>query len=592
VPDYQREYVWGDREVARLLEDFDEQLSNDSEYFIGMVLVAPTAQGRLEVIDGQQRLTTLFLLICALRRRLLGDPGFSTIFSSLLVSTYTGSNGKPMVSAKLEPRYENADAVTGRLARDSLTPTELRSALKSEYVSLTGSMDRLASAYAQIVEFLDENYESDEAVEKYWGFVANRVIFIQISTDMGSALKIFETINERGVGLSPMDLLKNLLFTNVTPDKFSELRDRWKGVTSPLEAKREKPLRFLRYFLMASYTVSNGEGRKSNKSPDIIREDEIYDWMTDPTNAEVVGYASDPFGFVKTLSRAATLYLGFIDNRGNDGEPSPVVARLRGLTGNAFSLHYMLLLAAAPLSKGNFDFFVQQLECYLFAFIFTRAPSRELERNFSAWSDELRVIASLAEAPQADAIREFVRDRFGAGAGEKTRELVDALRRYSTRSAPQYRTKYLLARLTQFVDRAFDGSEGKGPQELDSYLNLEIEHILPQTPSDDLRTRWTSANPEFDYDEFVQKLGNLTLLEKPHNIVASHDPIDKKSDLYSKSANYLTRSLAGLSEVGLNTSVTDINQYLASAEVWNVPEIEARQERLTELAMRIWKVDD
>jgi hypothetical protein len=591
VPDYQREYVWDDREVAKLLEDFDEQVGHsDNEYFIGMVLVSSTAPSRFDVIDGQQRLTTLFLVLCALRRRLGSDPAFAQVFNGLLASTYTGTDGKPMSSAKLDPRYENASAVTGRLAQESLSPAELRTVLKAEQVTFAGSVKRLVEAYEQITGFLDDNYRSIEDVQRYWGFLANQVVFIQIGTDVGSALKIFETINERGVGLSPMDLLKNLLFTNVEPGQFTELKNAWKKVTSPLEVKGEKPLRFLRYFLMASYNVSNGEGRPTNKSPDIIREDEIYHWLTHKANAEVVGYETDPFGFVTKLSKAAETYLGYINRNGNDGQPNPAVARLLQLTGGAFSLHYILLLAASPLPKHLFDRFVEQLEAFLFSFIFTKAPSRELERNFSVWSDELREIAGMSPELQESALNSFVEARLTVGAEGRRRELVDALRRYSIRSAPVYRTRYLLARLTQHVDRAFNGSAAKGVQDLTAYLNLEIEHILPQNPSAEHRQAWLARNPESVYEDDVSGLGNLTLLEKPHNSVASHGDIASKLPLYAKSSNYLTRSLAGLQIVGSNTSVTSINQHLAEAGEWDLSDIEQRQERLIELALVIWKV--
>jgi hypothetical protein len=593
VPDYQREYVWNNREVAKLLEDFDEQIANvDREYFIGMVLVTSSGHGQFDVIDGQQRLTTLFLLLCVLRGRLVSDPAYSSIFSGLLAATVTGNDGKPVRSAKLSPRYENAATVTDRLAAESLSPESLRQALKAEHIAFAGSVLRLVEAYEQITSYVNENYSTDDAVQKYWGFLANRVVFIQIGTDIGSALKIFETINERGVGLSPMDLLKNLLFTNVPSDKFTELKTAWEKVTSPLEVKREKPLRFLRYFLMASYNVTNGDGRPSNKSPDIIREDEIYDWLTDKANAKAVGYEENPFAFVSKLSNAAVTYLGYIDRKGNDGEPNASVARLLQLTGGAFSLHYVLLLAASPLPKPLFDYFVQQLESFLFAFIFTKAPSRELERNFSAWSDELRLISNGPEDLQVDALNAFVASHFSAGAEGKRRELIDALRRYSLKSAPTYRTRYLLGRMTQFVDRAFNGSETKGVQDLTTYQNLEIEHILPQNPTDALRTLWISENPDMSYDDYVQRLGNLTLLEKPHNAVASHGALSDKLPIYEKCANYLTRSLAGTVDVGANTSVTAINKYLAQADAWNVADIELRQERLTELALVVWKIGD
>src|SRR5271166_246001 len=75
VPDYQREYVWTDKEVQQLLDDINEQIDagSDKEYFVGTILVSPGGEkNHFEVIDGQQRLTTFYLLLCALRHRFHG----------------------------------------------------------------------------------------------------------------------------------------------------------------------------------------------------------------------------------------------------------------------------------------------------------------------------------------------------------------------------------------------------------------------------------------------------------------------------------------------------------------------------------------
>ena len=104
VPDYQREYVWTEKEVQQLLEDVNEQFDTGEhrEYFIGTVLVSPTQQkNHFEVIDGQQRLTTFFLLLCALRQRFKGEPQYP-VFSSLLASSYTDSGGNLKTSLKLQ----------------------------------------------------------------------------------------------------------------------------------------------------------------------------------------------------------------------------------------------------------------------------------------------------------------------------------------------------------------------------------------------------------------------------------------------------------------------------------------------------------
>jgi uncharacterized protein with ParB-like and HNH nuclease domain len=153
-------------------------------------------------------------------------------------------------------------------------------------------------------------------LRKYWGYLANNVVFIQISTDVSSALKIFETINERGVGLNPMDLLKNLLFTQVRHGEFTLLKDEWKKITKPLEKAKEKPLRFLRYFLMSNYVIDNERGDA------VVREDEIYDWFTDKQNAAVCDYAQKPFEFVRKIIRNVDQYLAYTNGCGNDSKPA------------------------------------------------------------------------------------------------------------------------------------------------------------------------------------------------------------------------------------------------------------------------------
>jgi hypothetical protein len=181
----------------------------------------------------------------------------------------------------------------------------------------------------------------------------------------------------------------------------------------------------------------------------------------------------------------------------------------------------------------------------------------------------------------------FIRDRFEKNMNSKSTELLDALRRLNLYSMQQYRMRYLLARLTQYVDMAFNGVKTIGS--LDNYMALEIEHILPNNPTPELRAKWTSDNPNASYDENKNRLGNLTLLEKPINIVASNDFYVVKKDEYAKSANYLTRSLTGLAIVGKNTSISRINEKLASFDIWNAATVEDRHVMLIKLTEEIWR---
>lgn len=583
VPDYQREYVWTDKEVVQLLDDIDEQIGGDStrQYFIGTVLVSPIEgqKQHFDVIDGQQRLTTFFLLLCALKQCFKGEPQSQSI-GGLISTSYTTADGEIKTSLKLEPRYENAGEVMARIVALEGDPETTRAGIQAAGIKSFGSLERLIAAYDTIWRYLKDNYEDPKDLKKYWGYLANSVLFFQISTDVSSALKIFETINERGVGLNPMDLLKNLLFTQVRREDFSKLKGEWEKVTKPLALAGEKPLRFLRYFLMASYKIENADGG-------VVREDGIYDWFVRPKNAALCNYKADPFAFVRKIIRSVEHYVNFGRGRGNDGQAHVGMANLSQLTGGAFSLHHVLLLAASNFPTVLFNHLVKQLESFLFYIIFTKTQSKELERTFSIWADDLRAIGDIADpAAQRGRLNEFLASRFQAGLTAKEPELVDALKRYHYYSMQQYRTRYLLRKVTQHVDLAFKGLKEAGS--LDEYKGVEVEHILPNTPSAELEADFAQKNPGLDYHHEKLRLGNLTLLEKPLNIIAGNDFFELKKSKYAECGYYLTRSLVHLAEVGHNNSITRMNAKLAAFDEWTAQSIEKRQELMIGLAKEIW----
>lgn len=587
VPDYQREYVWTEKQVSQLLEDIHEQIeSSSSDYFIGTILVSQRKgeKGHFDIIDGQQRLTTAFLILCALRV-LFKSKAHSEMLKSLTVDNWTDSQGDIKTNLKLQPRYENSGRVIEKIVQINDNPQVVTAGVKNAGIDFYGSVKSILTAYDIIYHFLVDNYENEDKLKKYWGHLAGNVVFIQISTDVSNALKIFETINERGIGLNPMDLLKNLLFTQVSSEQFSKLKGEWKNVTDPLEKNKEKPLRFLRYFLMANYSI------KHNRKDAIVREDEIYDWFSEEGNAELTGYKKDPFGFVCRVIRNVNQYIDFSKCLGNDGEFSLVMYSLKKLTGEGFRLHYILLLAASNLPKVFFDQFVVQTENFLFYHIFTKTPSKYLERNFSIWADEVREIAHVENTEeQRQKLNTFINERFCKNMINKSPELEDALKRLTLYSMQRYRIRYLLARLTQHVDMAYSGQKMRG--NLDPYFKLQIEHILPNSPENDLRNTWQERHPDLPYDEMKNRLGNLTLLEMPINIVAGNGFYADKVSEYAKSGNYMTKSLSELTAVGQNTSISRINEKLSSFDKWEAEDIEKRQLLLVELVKEIWKTTE
>jgi len=175
VPDYQREYVWTDKEVHQLLEDIGEQIDAGTtrEYFIGTILVSPTDQSdHYEVIDGQQRLTTFFLLLCAMKELFKGEPQRQTI-STLISTSYDDSSGETRTSLKLEPRYENACEVMTKLVELDADPQVVRTGIQAAGIPSFGSLENLVNAYSTLYRYLKDNYDDAAKLKKYWGYLGS-----------------------------------------------------------------------------------------------------------------------------------------------------------------------------------------------------------------------------------------------------------------------------------------------------------------------------------------------------------------------------------------------------------------------------------
>lgn len=585
VPDYQREYVWQEKEVVRLLDDIVDEMDGNSktEYFVGTIIVTPReSNNQFDVIDGQQRLTTFYLILCAMKA-LFDLRDEENEINSLISSSKVLDTGKTKKILKLEPRYDGAFEIIQCIIKENSNSLTTEKAIKASGINTFGALKNIVNAYGTVYDYLNDNFPETDKLLKFWAYLANRVVFIQISTEISSALKIFETINERGIGLNPMDLMKNLIFRQADADEFSKLKDEWKKITKPLEERQEKPLRFLRYYLMSNYPIDN------IRKDYILREDEIYDWLVDEKNASLCGYKKDPFAFVKHLIDNLKCYLAYIDGKDKDGKDNVYTDNLRMLCGGAFSLHYILMLAVRSLPIDMFNHFVKQLEIFLFYYIFTKTPTKELERYFALWVGELREITKLTDPDlQKTALDEFIDKRFVPNVQAKQTELAAFLGTYALGTLQYYRSKYFLAKLTQYVEQHFVGIGD--PRTLKNFMGFEIEHILPDNPESDLRADFLLKNPGKDYEQYKIKLGNLTLLQKPLNIVASNNFYALKTPLYKDCGIYFTRSLVEMPTIGNQSSVNRINQFLKVFPEWNAATIEERQQLLINLAFEVWKI--
>lgn len=561
VPDYQREYVWNDEQVEQLLFDLLDAYNTDNKkaYFLGTIVTYDSGS-QFELIDGQQRLTTFFVLLCAIKRIYINHGEPTSVIDNLIYSPTMNNDGDVINLYHLQLQYEDAGNCLELIEKGEGRPNYL-----------TQSGERLFDAFKTIQDFLNERFSDIASLKKFVVFLLNKTSFIRIETyDIADALKIFETINQRGKGLDPMDLLKNMIFRQVDRSKFKELNMNWKSITRSLEKIDEKPLRFLRYFIMANYDTS---GEKDG----ILREDQIYTWLTN--NNEQCHYEEAPFQFVQKMAQNVDLY---VKCRVPDGtqEGNVHLKNIALLAGKSYKLHLMLMLAASNMNADALAKFKAVLESVVYYTVINKIATNVTERTFALWCKGVRNIVTPED------LDGFVNCTIIPTVNDWKMNNKSNFLRLGLNSMQQYRIKFILGKITAYVDALRLGKTTIEDLTVYTQTAVEIEHIMPQTCTDKV---------QYDLDEeefavYIHRLGNLTLLENSINKSIHNDNYANKSIAYKQSKFYITSSLSALVNQGQDTAINRANLLLSAWPDWNKQAIEERQEMLYRLSEMIWEI--
>jgi hypothetical protein len=576
VPDYQREYVWGEtdpkgeggEEVDQFLDDIYTEYQNATkddapEYFIGTIVVCRGEDDVFDLIDGQQRTTTAYIILCAIRDAMnaSGAPVPAEL-PDKIASGSTDWRGVTQHRLRLDLQYEDAGGILEYYAKGDAGQAPRDG---------TRSIRNLGNAYDTVREFLQTTFQ-DNAVElqRFYGYLTNKVKVIRIETPtIASALKIFETINDRGVGLDAMDLLKNLLFMHAREEDFRKLKDTWKSLTDTIYTAGEKPLRFLRYYLLASHDV---DGK--------LREDAIYDWFQ--KHEEFTQHKVKPLAFANNLLAAARAYANFMKGFDKTGSPKAGIINTRLLGGQSIKQHFILLMAGRHLSPANFTRLADEIEKTMFVWLITGTATNEYERRIVDAAHYIRTTGD-------DDFHAFVSRYLIAERKRLIEQFQRTFLNLNARELRQFRLRYLLAKITQYVDlQAYGPSESR--LRLADYTagGNDIEHIYPETPTAD-------AVAEFGDDArdstLIQSLGNLLLIEKSINRSISNSPYSAKVGAYKQSKFLLTKCQAGAQQIGTADKITKTIQSLQSWPTWSAQAVKERQAFLMQLALHVWDVD-
>ena len=536
IPIYQRTYSWTDKQCRQLWDDILRAGSSDTiaVHFIGSIVYVEqglsqvTHQAPLLVIDGQQRLTTVSLLIEALARA-LGDGEPVDGFSAAKLRHYYLSN--PLESGD---RYF-------KLLLSQTDNASLKAVIKNTEQPNEPSL-RVTQNFDLFTELLAE--QKGDLAPVCRGLAKLVVVDIALSRDQDNPQLIFESMNSTGKELSQADLIRNFILMGLEPGRQTRLYEEyWRPMELDFgqEAYGTQFDSFMRHYL----TVRTG---------DIPREREVYEAFKDYSRTTPVRDAGIE-ALVKEIRAFASYFCALALGR----EQNPMLGMaFHDLRELKVEVAYPFLLelyddyANDRLSAADFAAAVRLVEAYVFRRAICAIPTNSMNKTFGTFGKALK----------KDRYLESIQAHFLTLPSYRRFPSDDEFRRdLHTRDLYNFRSRsYWLRRL-----------ENHGRKERVPVDEYTIEHILPQNP--DLPAAWKQAlGPEWKrvQEQWLHTLGNLTLTG--YNAEYSDRPFGEKRDM------------AG----GFKQSPLKLNTGLGQLDAWNEAAIQERAGRLADQALAVW----
>jgi uncharacterized protein with ParB-like and HNH nuclease domain/alkylated DNA nucleotide flippase Atl1 len=546
VPLYQRQYSWKDEELGQLWDDILEQydlitpaeggrLEEDAPaHFLGSMVLAPArnihADGvaAFTIIDGQQRLTTLLIAICALRD-VAADTDAAAIekFNELYLINKFAEDGSYY---RLVPTQVDRDAFF-----TCIDP--LRKARGNDIVSRAYSFFRAKLALpGPDGEPLD--------IGRLETVLRERLQFVAITCGSHDNVhRIFESLNDRGVGLTQADLLRNYIFMLLPTKGERVYRDIWTPMQELLSPTELETLVFVDLVVRGNPTV---------KRPDIYRAQQ--DRLRAKENDEDAIEAE-----VLELARRARLFKRILDPTEEDNEA--LRSGLLRLKTWAASTTYPILLHLFDLrdrgecTEDEMAEAIDYVEGFLVRRMMSGVPTNNLNRILNALPSSLD-----SDGPVAEAIRRGL-------SGPRKFWPSDRALREAIHSKPFYFQGRGQQKMLVF--RRLEESYGHEEPVDWQAANLTIEHVMPQSLSEEWRNALEvdGEDPDAVHEELLHTLGNLTVTA--YNGELSNHPFDRKRQI-------------------LKGSNLELNKLISPRANWGRKEILRRAEELADKAIEIW----
>jgi hypothetical protein len=577
---YQREYKWQQKQVAELIDDLAAKFLESHEegnersavaeyghYFLGSIIVSDK-DGQKFIIDGQQRLTTLTLLLIFLQHRLTDSEQKGQIADLIFSQKY----GKRSFNLDIPERTPCMEALyAGETFTDADAPE---------------SVGNILARYADLEEQFPEEL-AGSALPYFVDWLIENVHLIEITAySDGDAYTIFETMNDRGLSLTPADMLKGYLLANITDGERRTRASRvWKERVQALaEIGKDEDADGIKSWLRSQYAESIRERKRGAEPQDFdLIGTEFHRWVRD--HEEPLGLIASA-EFARFIERDFAFYGRWYERLRLAGETlTPGLECVHFNAQHNFTLQYPVLLA--PLRVDDDE-----------------AGALRKLRVVAAWLDILihrriwnwrAIDYSTMQYAMFLAMRD-VRGKSASELAELLRERLDAESetfagngRFRLHGMNGRQIHRLLARMTDFVETRSGMASRYAEYAQRGRKGYEIEHIWADHPE---RHADEFAHPS-EFAEYRNRIGGLLLLPKSFNASYGDLPYAEKRGHYL-GQNLLARSLHEQA-YNHNPGFRRFNEesglaFHPHAEFRKV-DLDARQELYRSLAERIWSAE-
>jgi len=549
VPDYQREYSWGDEQLGELWDDIMALTRSRENHYLGSIIIIKKTGDEIkqqELVDGQQRLTTISLFLAVIRDYLEseGDHDFDEVPRLVDNFLFTESNvtGDEHQKLRLNKYHNEAFAkVLDGFSESVSDSSPIKKAYNYYYEKIDGLRPK------KVEEIRREMIQSISLVEIECGSEAN-------------AFRLFESVNNRGLDLSPVDLVKNRIFmyaNNTASVDEDHVKDLWNNIITTIRPELSQEYRFFTHYSMSA---------TEPETSDNVSKRLLYDYFNDLIDHRLDEVGVSIEALLKDMAETSKLYVDILNCEVSEdfrrGKIVELNNKLEAVQIKNDRIRTLLLRIIQDYDSA--DDVIEALSILEVLNIRTKVTGRgsntSRDRFWSRTSSRLS-----QEDNKNQYLRRLVRSR-----APSNTVLIDKMQDREFKRNDF--TKYILDQIEQ---RHYMKSSGKT---ISGRSTVDIEEIAPRKAFTAKKyspwKQYLNCTQE-EFDEYKNRIGNLTLLESSLNRAVGDDPYNYKRQHY-------------LNETEFKMAMDIGKEY----DEWNIEKIKDRSERMAKITAEIWSIDN